>query len=166
MSFVVGAFSLKEISRLLQWLVFFSWQSHSVWSTFLTILTILKFLLSLRSSIFTSKKLNGTQGYSLRVFSDLWDLFFEKKYSPKGPPSIVFGVFRQNGCWKVPKGPPFQFFRHCETFFSIFVFIKRSPIHQYFDILKSFCYFWALDMAPTWAVLGLLVDTRWIKILL
>ena len=30
-------------------------------------------------------------------------------------------------------------------------FIKGSAIHQYFDILKSFCYFWALDMAPIWA---------------
>ena len=28
-------------------------------------------------------------------------------------------------------------------------------IHQYFDILKSFRYFWVLDMAPTWAGPGL-----------
>ena len=53
-----------------------------------------------------------------------------------------------------PKGPNFRFFRHCATFFQFF-FIKGFPIHQYFEILKSFCYFWALDMAPTWAVPGL-----------
>ena len=33
--------------------------------------------------------------------------------------------------------------------------MKGSPIHQYFDILKSFCNFWPLEMAPTWAVPGL-----------
>ena len=48
------------------------------------------------------------------------------------------------------KNPPLKFFRHCETFF-----IKGSPIHQYFDILKSFCDFCALDMASTWAGPGL-----------
>ena len=51
------------------------------------------------------------------------------------------------------------FFRHCETFFQNFFFIKVVPIHQYFEILKSFCYFWALDMAPTWAVPGLFLVT-------
>ena len=51
---LVGTFSRKENARLLQWVVFFSLQSHSEWSTFLTIVTILQFLLSLRSRIFTS----------------------------------------------------------------------------------------------------------------
>ena len=37
-------------------------------------------------------------------------------------------------------GPTFGFFGCCR---------------KYFDILKSFCCFWALDMAPTWAVPGL-----------
>ena len=41
-------------------------------------------------------------------------------------------------------------------FFSKKIFIKGFPTHQYFDILKSFCYFWALDMVPTWAGPGLL----------
>ena len=91
-----------------------------------------------------------------------------------------------------PKGPPFDFFRHCATFFTFFppkgppsifwsfatewmlknpkgssltvffgivrlfnFFHKRFQIHQHFDILKSFCYFLALDMAPTWAGFGL-----------
>ena len=73
--FQSAPFPLRKKARLLQWVVFFSLQSHSEWSTFLTILTILKFLkflLSLRNSIFTSsKKLNGAKGYSLRVFSAL-----------------------------------------------------------------------------------------------
>ena len=31
-----------------------------------------------------------------------------------------------------------------------------GTVKEYFDTLKSFCYFWALDMAPTWAGPGLL----------
>ena len=38
-------------------------------------------------------------------------------------------------------GPIFGFFGYCRR--------------EYFDTLKSFCYFLALDMAPTWAVSGL-----------
>ena len=39
------------------------------------------------------------------------------------------------------------------VFFGIvrLLFTKGSPIHQHFDTSKSFCYFWALDIAPTWA---------------
>ena len=78
------------------------------------------------------------------------------------------------------KGSPLSVFRHCETLarqglalaspgaplgpiflvcnffkkkfekFSIFDFCKRI-----LDTWKSFCYFWALDMAPTWAGPGL-----------
>ena len=58
---------------------------------------------------------------------------------PKGSPFIFFGSFATEWILKNPKGYPFSFFRHCETFFNFFV--KGSPIHQYFDILKSFCYF-------------------------
>ena len=115
----------------------------------------------------------------------LCETFFEKKFSPKGPPFNVLEFFRQNGCWKIPKGPPFQFFRHCETFFQNF-FPSKVPLQFFLMIcdrmdeksqcplwcansvqllgfsgtveektLKSFCCFWALDMAPTWAVSGL-----------
>ena len=49
----------------------------------------------------------------------------------------------------------FIFFGIVRLFFRKNFFIKGSPTHQYFDILKSFCYFWALDMAPTWAGPGL-----------
>ena len=141
-----------------EWVVFFSLQSHSEWSTFLTILTILQvlqFLLSLRSSIFTSsKKLNGDKGYSLRVFSALWD-FFRKKFSPKGPPSN-FLVFSDRMDVEKSQRVPLSVFSALWDFFPFF-FIKGSPIHQYFGISKSFCYFWALDMAPTWAVPGLFI---------
>ena len=41
-------------------------------------------------------------------------------------------------------------------FGSIFGFF-RYRWREYFDTLKSFCCFWALDMAPTWAVSGLFV---------
>ena len=169
---------------------------HTDRSTFLTIRTILKsynsylanlkYFESLRSSIFTSKKLKGTQREKPKEYFRLWDFFSIKIFSPKGPPSIFFGVFRQNGCWKIPKGP-FQFFRHCETFFKNF-FSPKVPLLQFFfddlrqngwkiskcplwcansvqllgfsgtveeNTLKSFCCFWALDMAPTWAVPGL-----------
>ena len=74
-------------------------------------------------------------------------------FSTKGSPLHFFGVLQQNGCWKIPKGPSFQFFSALWDFLK--KIIKGSPIHQYFDILKSFCYFWALDMAPTWTVPGL-----------
>ena len=74
----------------------------------------------------------------------------------KGPPFSLFELLRQNGCWKIPKAPPpFSFFGIVRLFFKNCFFIKGSSIHQYFDILKPFCYFWALDMAPTWAGPGL-----------
>ena len=138
---------------------FFSLQSHSEWSTFLTILTILQvlqFLLSLRSSNFYHlRNSTGPKGTPLEYFR----LRLFEKNSHQRVPLKFFDIFLQNGCWKIPKGPSFQFFRHGETFYQIFFFIKGSPIHQYFDILKSFCYFWALDMAPTWAVPGLFEHT-------
>ena len=138
---------------------------------------------SLWSSIFTSsKKLKGTKGYCLRVFSALWDFFFEKKNSPKGPPFNFLEFSDRTDCF-------LWVFRHCETFFQKIFFhqkcpsfnffwyatewmknLKVSPLvrqfgstfgffryrrREYFDTLKSFCCFWALDMAPTRAVPGL-----------
>ena len=50
-----------------------------------------------------------------------------------------------------PKGPPFSFFGIARLFKNSFGCCRS----EYFDTLKSFCYFWALYMAPTWAGPGL-----------
>ena len=47
-------------------------------------------------------------------FLALWDFF--RSFFLEGFPLHFFDAWRQKGCWKIPKGPPFQFFRHCETF--------------------------------------------------
>ena len=65
--------------------------------------------------------------------------------------STSFSTHPKRQTWD-KKRPPFYIF---ESFCCFF--LKGSPIHQYFDILKSFYYFWALDMAPTWAVPGLFI---------
>ena len=94
--------------------LFFSsdYNPHTDRSTFLTILTILKsyncylanlkyWRKSLRSSIFTSsKKLKGTKGYALlRVFSALWDFFFEKIFNVSKRPLFEFShVLQLNVC--------------------------------------------------------------------
>ena len=44
----------------------------------------------------------------------------------KGSPCIFFDVLRQKGCWKIPKGPPFSFFRHCEIFSRKWKFLFSS----------------------------------------
>ena len=85
-------------------------------------------------------------------------LFFENFFFTEGSHLQFFDIFGQNGFWKIPNGPPFQFFSALWDFFRKKT-IKGSPIHEYFDILKSFWYFWALDMAPTWAYPGLLAVT-------
>ena len=76
-------------------------------------------------------------------------------FSTKGPPFNFFEFCDKMDVEKSQRILPFSFYRHCETFFQNFPLIKGSPIHQYFDILWSFCYFWALYMAPTWAGPGL-----------
>ena len=105
---------------------------------------------------------------------------FSKIKFPQRVPLQFFDVLRQNGCWKIPGGPLFRFFWHCETFFWIF-FHQRVPASifatmdvrsfgfsvslilflwvwyfEFFDTFMSFCCFWASDMAPTYAVPGLL----------
>ena len=78
--FSVGAFSLKEKSPTSTVGSSFSADNLTLngplFLQFLQSYNFLQFLLSLRSSIFaSSKKLNGPKGYSLRVFSALWDIF-------------------------------------------------------------------------------------------
>ena len=102
-------------------------------------------------------------------------LFFEVVWiAPEGPPFICFDILQHNGCQKIAKGPPFYIFRHCDTvqkshlknFFGKFFHVsKGSPLQYFFDFLQPAgvsqspkgppSKFWALDMAPTLAVLGL-----------
>ena len=84
---------------------------------------------------------------------------FFKKIPTKGSPFNFFGSFATEWMLKNPKGSSLSVLSAVWNIFSIF-FHKRFQIHQYFDILKSFCYFWALDRAPTWAGLGLLYHCR------
>ena len=66
------------------------------------------------------------------------ETFFEN-FSPKAP--SIFWCFATMDVKKFERVPPFRFFRYCK---------------RILDTSKSFCYFWALDMAPTYAVPGLL----------
>ena len=72
------------------------------------------------------------QRVPLSVFFGIVRLFFRKKNFPKGSP---FNVLQQNGCWKIPKGPPFNFFG-IVRFFSEKNFPKWSPF-QFFDVLRQ-----------------------------
>ena len=74
------------------------------------------------------------------------ETFFQICFSPKGPFNY-FDDFRQKG-WKMSKRSPGAPIR---SNFWVFGCFRR----EYFDTLKSFGYFWALDMAPTWVVPGL-----------
>ena len=96
----------------------------------------------------------GPKGTPLEYFR-LCETFFEKKFTKLSPFNLLIFSDRMD-VEKSQRVPPFSFFG-IVRFFSKFFFIKGSPIHQYFGILKSFCYFWALDMVPTWAVPGLFV---------
>ena len=117
------------------------------------------------------------KGSSFQFFSALWDFF------PKIKKNFFFNFFMLCDRMDVekPQRVPLSVFRHCETlarqglalaspgaplgpiflvrnFFKKFFFQKIS-IFEYckrvLDTWKSFCYFWALDMAPTWAGPGL-----------
>ena len=128
-------------------MVHFSYNSYNLTISYNSYLAYeVVFLNHLRSS-------TGAKGTPLECFRLCVTFFAKKKVFTEGSP-FYFWYFPTEGMLKNPKGSPFQFFRHWDFFQKLF-FIKRSPIHQYFDILKSFCYFWALDMAPTWAGPGL-----------
>ena len=121
---LVSAFALKEKSPTITVGSFFSTDNLTLngplFLQFLQSFYFLQFLLSLRSSIFTSKKLNGPKGTPLEYFR-LCKTFFGKKFSPKGPP-FNFLIFSDR--MDVEKSrrapPPFSFFRHTETFFQNF----------------------------------------------
>ena len=123
-------------------MVHFSYNSYN--------LTISQFftILSLRSSIFiiSFKKLNGPKS----IFGSV-RLFFQKKFFHRRVPPSIFWYFWTEWILKIPKWSPLSVFFGIVRLFLKKKSIKGSPIHQYFDILKSFWYFLALDMAPTWA---------------
>ena len=108
--------------------------------------------------VFPFFRVTYNTGRDLWVFFRHCGTFYRKKYNQKVPLQC-FRSFATEWMMKSPKGSPFQFCSSLWDFFKDFVFIKRSPIHQYFHTLKSFCNFWALDMVPTWAGPGLLFST-------
>ena len=125
---------------------FFSsdYNPHTERSTFLTMVTILKsynsylanlkyWRKSLRSSAFTSStKLKGTKGYCLRVFSALWDFFFEKN-SPKGSPLQFFLEFSdKTDVEKSQRVPLSVFFGTVRLFFQKKFFHQKCPSFIFF----------------------------------
>ena len=72
--------------------------------------------------------------YFFSLFRHNATSFRQKKFR-KGSAFIFSGVLRQNGCWKIPKGPPFSFFQNRETFFKIFS--PKGPPFNFFDDLRQ-----------------------------
>ena len=81
-------------------------------------------------------------------FLALRDCFSGKKF-PKGTPLQFFGFCDRLGIEKSQKDPPFNFFGVVRLFSK-----KWCCRREYFETLMPFCYFWALDVAPTWASPG------------
>ena len=91
-------------------------------------------------------------GPPFSLFSALWD--FRKKIHKRVPLSKLQQWMLKNpkGSLLLPRqgpssGPPARQFGSTSGFFG---YCKRI-----IDTLKSFCYIWSLDMAPTYAVPGL-----------
>ena len=57
---------------------------------------------------------------------------FFRKFFPQRVLLQFFAVLRQNGCWKIPKGPPFSFFGTVRFFSEN----KNFPHFNFFDILQ------------------------------
>ena len=66
--------------------------------------------------------------------------FFKKTFPHESPPPI-FWSFATEWMLKNPKGSSLSVFFGIVRFFFNFFFIKVVLIHQYLEILKSFCYF-------------------------
>ena len=59
--------------------------------------------------------------YRARLKGPLFNFYaivwrFSKNFLSSKAPLHFFDARRQKGCWKIPKGFPFSFFQHCETF--------------------------------------------------
>ena len=94
----------------------------------------LTYFKSLRSSIFTSsKKLKWTKGYSLRVFSALWDFFSKKKFPQRVPPSIFLEFSDRTDVEKSQRVPPFSFFGIVRLFFKK-IFSPKVSLHFFLMI--------------------------------
>ena len=93
--------------------------------------------------------LKNPKGSPLFSFFGIVRLFFKKKFfSPKVPFLQFFWWFATEWMKNLKVSPLVRHF--CSTF-GFFRYRRR----EYSDRFKSFCCFWASDMAPTWAVPGL-----------
>ena len=122
--FLVSAFPLREkcptiavtyLFFLFQltislWMVHFSYNSYN-----LTISQFLNFLQFLAYEVVFLCHLRNSTGPK-SIFGSV-RLFFRKNFFTEGSHLQFLDFFGQNGFWKIPNGPPFQFFWHCETFF-------------------------------------------------
>ena len=91
----------------------------------------------------------------------------------KGSPFVCFDILQHNGCQKIPKGPPFYIFWHCDTVKKISLkkigklFPQKAPLQFFFIFCNQLEFHKArrvpllqlspLDIAPTLAVLGMLL---------
>ena len=113
------------------WKVHFSYNSYNLKILNSYLANLKYWRKSLRCSIFTSsKKLKGTKGYCLGVFSALWD-FFSKKTISQRVPCNFFWSFPTERMLKNPKGSPFQFFGFVRLFFKK-KFSPKVPLLQFF----------------------------------
>ena len=115
-------------------------------------------ILALNHKFFMLQKYSGDQRVPpLRFFFRHYATFFRKVLNfIKAYPFEFFEVF---GLWKTfiePKGSLFGVFGNMRLFYQI-LFLKKKLFSKCFQLL-FLEYFWALDMAPTWAVPGLLLD--------
>ena len=151
--FLVGAFLEKRVDYSHGFLSVFFFNTPGV-----TKIVLPKVLQNLKLCLLA----HGTE-------AEGFSFFFRVLYNTgrvESVPLLVFlqpcAAFFQN--FFPPKGPPFNFLEFCDRMdveksqripLSVF-----SALWEYLDTLKSFCYFWALDMAPTWAGLGLFYVSR------
>ena len=104
-------------------------------------------------------------------FSALWDFFpkmkifvffnffiFSDRMHVEKPQRVPPFSFSALWDFSAPLGPFFEYVIFSKNFFRK-IFFQKISIFEYckrvLDTWKSFCYFWALDMAPTWAGPGL-----------
>ena len=134
--FLVGAFFLKEKSPTITVGSFFSADNLTLnGPLFLQFLNFLQFLAYEVVYLYHLRNSTGPKS----IFGSV-RLFFEIFFSPKGP-TFNFLIFLDRMDFeKSQMVPPFSFFGIVRLF-SRKNSIKGSPIHQYFDTLKSFCYF-------------------------